>query len=68
MEQGLDLEKNPEISNEELQDLPWVSIVLPTYNRAAEIKRSIQSILEQTYRRLHLHSVYIFHANMQYSQ
>ncbi len=54
MEQGLDLEKNPEISNEELQDLPWVSIVLPTYNRAAEIKRSIQSILEQTYRRFEL--------------
>lgn len=45
---------NSEKCGEALQDLPWVSIVLPTYNRAVEIKQSIQSILEQTYRQFEL--------------
>jgi len=33
-----------------LKDNPTVSVIIPTYNRAAFLRRSIESILSQTYR------------------
>ncbi|AXY25299.1 hypothetical protein CL176_04410 [Suicoccus acidiformans] len=38
-----------------MADTPLVSVVIPTYKRSPElIKRSIQSVLNQTYRNLEL--------------
>lgn len=36
------------------QEMSWVSIVLPTYNREKELKNSVQSILNQTYKHFEL--------------
>lgn len=30
--------------------MKWVSVIIPTFNRAALLKKSIQSVIEQTYR------------------
>lgn len=38
----------------ERNDAPMVSVIMPTYNRAGMIGRSIESVLSQTYRHLEL--------------
>lgn len=37
-----------------MNDIPLISVIIPTYNRASLIKRSAQSVLNQTYKNLEL--------------
>ncbi len=36
------------------EQTPFVSVILPTYNRASELGKSMQSVLDQTYEKLEL--------------
>ena len=40
--------------NDNLQDWPLVTVVIPTYNRPVYLKRCIDSVLNQTYKRIEI--------------